>query len=166
MIKIYASKKRSSIFDKIMLLSEVRSTLINDKIAKDICKENKIEKDFLLGVPISFDELDVSAKTIDGCIFLNEKLMEKEFDILMRYVIHELVHAIQHSDKNAKNKEDDSKDYLDKQSEIDAFIEQVKFDKENRGEDAAEEYVEELLDHHNLKGRKRDKKKEELLESN
>ena len=165
MIKIYASNDSISIMDKIMLLSEVRATLINDKIAKDICKENNIEKDFLLGVPISFDKLDVSAKTIDGSIFLNEKLAKKDFDILMRYVIHELVHAIQHSDEKNKNKEDKAEDYLDRQSEIDAFVEQIKFDKKNRGKDAAEEYVEELLDHHNIKGDRREKKREELLES-
>ena len=118
-----------------------------------------------MGVPISFDKLDVSAKTIDGSIFLNEKLAKKDFDILMRYVIHELVHAIQHSDEKNKNKEDKAEDYLDRQSEIDAFVEQIKFDKKNRGKDAAEEYVEELLDHHNIKGDRREKKREELLES-
>ena len=164
MIKIYASKKETSVMERIMLLSEIRSTLINDKIAKEICKENKIDKDFLLGVPISFDELDVSAKTIDGSIILNKKLIEKEFDIVMRYVIHELVHAIQHADGKSKDNGDKERDYLDKETEVDAFVEQIKFDKENRGEEAAEEYVEELLDHHNLTGKKREEKKEELLE--
>jgi hypothetical protein len=166
MIKIYASKKENSVMEKIMLLSELRSTLINDKIAKEICKENNIDNTFLLGVPISFDELDVSAKTVDGSILLNQKLMEKEFDIVMRYVIHELVHAIQHADGKSRDKEDKAKDYLDKQTEVDAFIEQIKFDKENRGEEAAEEYVEELLDHHDLFGKKRKEKKEELLDLN
>ena len=163
MIKVYASKKNNSIMEEVMLLSEVRSTLINDKIAKDLCKENNIKKEFLLGVPVSFSELDVSAKTIDGCIFLNKKLMEKEFDILMRYVIHELVHAIQHCDKNSHQEKDEAEDYLDKETEVEAFVEQIKFDKENRGKNAAEEYVEELLDHHGIEGRKRESKKEELF---
>lgn len=165
MIKVYASKKKNTILDKIMLLAEIRSSLTADKIAKEICKENNIDEEFLFGVPISFDKLDVSAKTIDGSIFLNEKLIEKSFDIVMRYVIHELVHAIQHTDSKSKIKKDKSEDYLDKETEKEAFTYQIKFDKENRGEKAAEEYVEELLDHHDINGKERDVKKEELLDS-
>jgi hypothetical protein len=163
---VKAVKKQISILDRIIMLSEIRSHLSNDSIAKKICDENSVSEKFLLGVPISFEPIDVSAKTIDGHIILNESLTRKGFDIRMRYVIHELVHAIQHSKDTSseKNKEDESTDYLDKETEVDAFRWQVLYDSKNRGEKAAEKYVEDLMDHHDLQGKKRDDKKEELME--
>ena len=77
-------------------LSRIRSELLNDPIAKDIASDLKEDADkFLKCVSISFDELDVSAKTTNGNIILNQKLIDKPFPVMMRYVIHELTHAVQ-----------------------------------------------------------------------
>ena len=165
MFIVRAKKKEKNLLQKIMLLSKIRTELINDSIAKDICKENDIDEEFLAGVPITFDELDVSAKTINSEIILNTKLMEKSFDIIMRYVIHELVHAIQHSERNGKSKkEDESADYLDKESEIEAFQKQVLYESEVNGEESAEKYVDGLLDYHDIEGKEGEEKKRELME--
>lgn len=165
MFIVRAKKKEKNLLQKIMLLSKVRTELMNDSIAKDICKENDIDEEFLAGVPIRFDKLDVSAKTINSEIILNTKLMEKSFDIIMRYVIHELVHAIQHSERNGKRKkEDKSADYLDKESEIEAFQKQVLYESEVNGEKSAEKYVDGLLDYHDIEGKEGKEKKRELME--
>lgn len=165
MFIIKAKKKKNDLLDKIMLLSKIRAELINDGIAKDICKENNIDEDFLFGVCIKFDDLDVSAKTVDSEIILNNKLIEKSFDVIMRYVIHELVHAIQHCEnEDKKTKKRKNKDYLDNESEIEAFQKQILYQSENNGDSSAEEYVDELLEYHKIKGDKAEKKKEELME--
>jgi hypothetical protein len=164
MIRITASKKSSQLFDEITILSKIRKALLNDKIAKKICKEKNVGEWFLEGVPITFDEIKQSAKTIDSNIILNRSLMQKPFDIMMRYVIHELTHSIQHVQKLRSEKTDDNEGYLDKDTEIEAFRYQVEFDEENRGRGKAEEYVEDLLDYHDIKGPDRADKKDELLD--
>jgi hypothetical protein len=164
MIRITASKKSSQLFDEITILSKIRKALLNDKIAKKICKEKNVGEWFLEGVPITFDEIKQSAKTFDSNIILNRSLMQKPFDIMMRYVIHELTHSIQHVQKLRSEKTDDNEGYLDKDTEIEAFRYQVEFDEENRGRGKAEEYVEDLLDYHDIKGPDRADKKDELLD--
>lgn len=165
MFIIKAKKKEKSLFKKIKLLSKLRTELMNDKIAIDICEENNVDKEFLAGVPIDFDELDVAAKTVNAKIILNESLMEKSFKIMMRYLIHELVHAIQHCEKKGKEtKEDKVDEYLDKPSEIEAFQQQVRYEAKENGVGAAEEYLDGLFDHHDLSEKERKEKKEELME--
>ena len=169
MIIITSSKKdKSKLFDEIELLSKIRRALLNDKVAKKICKEKGVENWFLEGVPISFQEIKPSAKTVDSKIILNEKLARKSFNIIMRYVIHELTHAIQHADKYGKKRpKKDKGEYLDKGSEIEAFQYQVEFDSNKRGKGKAEEYVEELLEYHDLsEGEKKDKRTELLSGAN
>jgi hypothetical protein len=165
MIRITSSKKNNQLFDEITALSEIRKALMSDKVAKKICKEKGIGEWFLAGVPIKFDKIEQSAKTVDSYIILNKSLMEKPFDIMMRYVIHELTHSIQHV-QNFRKKDirKDNEDYLDKDTEVEAFKYQVEFDKENRGKGKAEKYVEDLLDYHDIKGEDRADKKDELLD--
>lgn len=166
MFIVRAKKKENKYLDTIMLLSKIRTELINDSIAKDICEENNVDDKFLAGVCIKFDDLEVSAKTINSEIILNKKLMEKSFDVIMRYVIHELVHAIQHCMKqNKKDKKGDQENhYLDNADEVDAFQKQVLYQSENNGEKSAEKYVDELLDYHEISGENAEKKKKELME--
>jgi len=82
----------------------------------------------------------------------------------MRYIIHELVHAIQHIDEYGKKQTDKRKDYLNREDELEAFQYQVKFDEEHRGEDEAEKYVNRLLSFHDVPKNKRQEKKEEIME--
>ena len=163
MVRVIASKqKKNSLMDKMTLLSKIRKALINDKIAKKICKEKGVGEWFLKGVPIDFGEIKPSAKTVDSSIILNNKLMDKPFNIMMRYVIHELTHSIQHvQDQESKR---DTEEYLDRPTEIEAFKNQIEYDADKRGEDKAEEYVDGLLDFHDIKGKERKDKKDELLE--
>ena len=164
MFIVKAKKKEKTLFKKIVLLSKIRASLLNDSIAKDICKENDVDETFLLGVPITFDDLDVAAKTIDSESVLNTKLISKPFDTMMRYVIHELVHAIQHCESNGQSSQKDkSEDYLDKETEVEAFKQQIRYESKINGEDSAEQYVDGLLEYHGVDGEEGDKKKEELM---
>jgi hypothetical protein len=165
MIRITSSKKSNHLFDEIAVLSKIRKALLNDKVARKICKEKGMGEWFLTGVPIKFDKIKQSAKTVDSYIILNKSLMKKPFDIMMRYVIHELTHSIQHVQNfRKKDKKKDKKDYLDKDTEVEAFKYQVEFDAENRGQEKAEKYVDDLLDYHKIKGKDRTDKRDELLD--
>jgi predicted metal-dependent peptidase len=145
-------------------LSKIRTALMNDDIAKEICKDLGIGEWFLTSVPIRYEEIKVTAKTVNGNIILNPKLMKKPFDILMRYIIHELVHAIQHIHEYGEKQTDKRKDYLNREDELEAFQYQVKFDEEHRGEDKAERYVDRLLNFHDVPEGKKKEKKKEIME--
>ena len=164
MIKVIASKRKSNpLMRQMESLSKIRTALMNDSTAKEICIDNEIEPKFLEIVPIRYEKLEVTAKTVNGSIILNPKLMKKSFKIIMRYVIHELVHAIQHVKDYGEKQNDKKKDYLNRADEIEAFQYQVKYDKKHRGKEKTEKYVNGLLDFHDLSADKKEEKKEEIM---
>lgn len=128
-------------------------------------EEYGVPLDHIDKVHVEFCPLDVSAKTKDKKIFLNEKMLADDKEDISdptHYLIHELIHFLQqHTGEGDRGKKDT--EYLDKPTEEEAFQIQVDFKKREEGEDEAEEYVEGLLDHHNLEGKKRKTKKEELM---
>ena len=147
-------------------LSRIRSEMLNDPVAKDIASELEDDSEkFLKSVSISFDDLDVSAKTQNGNIVLNQKLMDKPFPVMMRYVIHELTHAVQHIVHNGSMKSDKNEDYLEKDSEVEAFQRQIEYQVDNTSFKETEEYVENLIEYHDTPRSKEESIKEELLET-
>lgn len=165
MITIIAKKNKFDLEDEIRLLSKIKKSLKENDLAKEICKEYDFQIDIVDGIPLDFeDDLEASAKTLDSRIILNSNLMDENFDIIMRYAIHELVHALQHMRNLSRKDKYKNKDYLDRPDELEAFQYQVQFDKEERGMDEAEEYVDELVEFHEIPKDEANKKKKELLE--
>lgn len=161
---IVFARKKNSLKHKTELLSKIRKLLKEDDICLQICSEFGHEIDILDGIPIQFDpDIDVSAKTINAKIYLSENLLSESFKVIMRYVVHELVHAFQHMNKKDKEDKHEKKDYLDRPDEVEAFQAQIKYDAKNRGKDAAEDYVDELIEYHEIPNTKKEEKKEELL---
>jgi len=159
------SKKNSVLKERIHLLSKLKKQMKKDEICIDICDEYGFDVSIIDGIPIEFDDsLEVSAKTINSKILINSKFIKKDFDILMRYAVHELVHALQHMQQfGTKNNSDDSH-YLDNENELEAFQRQVEFQAKNDGIPEAREYVEDLIEYHEVPEEKKKDKKEELLE--
>lgn len=112
-------------------------------------------------VHVEFCPLDVSAKTKDRKIYINEHLLTDSDQDPTHYLVHELMHYLQQVSGSVKRNSAD--DYLDKPTEEEAFKAQIDWKKRREGHDEAEEYTENLLDHHDLDGKKREKKKKELL---
>lgn len=124
-------------------------------------KEYKTDINEIDYVPIIFDDLDVSAKTEHGIILLNyELLCDGNFVTDYGYLAHELVHYLQQTVKpNGTEPEDD---YLKNPDEQEGFNTQIKFIEHEYGEDEANQYVEHLLDHHDVNDADKDKIKKEL----
>ena len=157
-IKTSRSKKDLSVLDNMEDLFDIRTDLLKNPIAKEICSDNNVGEWFLEAVPIMYSELDVSAKTEDGNIMLNEKLRDHPHRTRMRYVLHELVHAIQHSlDKNKDI--DKTREYLERDDEQEAFKYQLKYDEKKLSKKDIKDYIENLLEHHDVPK----KDKEELV---
>ena len=126
------------------MLGEAKEELKDSPVTKKILKKFKLENDIIDGMVLRFDDdLDVTAKTVNGEVTLNKSLMEKSFDTLMRYVIHEFVHVCQHI-KNQKGKAKKSKTdetYLDNPEEIEAFKWQSLHTKLEEGERELDKYL-------------------------
>ena len=157
-------KKSFTLREIFKALSEIRVSLLNDEIAKDICEEAGEDIGLLEVVPIMFEDMDVTAKTVSGKIVLNPALIDEDSPVMMRYIIHELVHVLQHLDGVTGNDDDNSGNYLDKKTEEEAFKRQIEFDAKHRSEDEADEYIEGLLEYHDFPKKKREEKEEELKE--
>ena len=164
MIVVIAKSEKNILNDINEILSEIRQSLKENEIAQEICKEQGFDIDIIDGIPIEFEEdLDASAKTVDSKIRLSTSLLDEEFEIIMRYAIHELVHALQHMRLDNFESYDDL-DYLDRPDELEAFQFQIAYDAQERGEDEAIDYVEDLIEYHEIPEDDKLSKKEELLE--
>lgn len=163
MITIIAKKNKTNLHNIIELLAEIKRTMRNDDVVKEICKEHGFDIDILDGIPIEFiEDLEASAKTTNSCIKLNSNLLDEEFEVIMRYAVHELVHALQHMLPDNYNCDDE--EYLERPDELSAFQYQIKYEDKERGKDKAEEYVDDLIEYHEIPPEKQENKKEELLE--
>jgi hypothetical protein len=132
---------------------------------RDTCKELGFSTDILIGIPIDFAELDVSAKTIDSSVYLNEDLLFEDYEtIILRYVVHEVTHALQHMNREHLDHDPHADDeYLDRDDELEAFQKQIEYQKKVEDEADVIEYVEELVDYHEIPPGEREEKIDELL---
>lgn len=127
------------------------------------CEEYDKDPSFVDKVKITFEPLDVSAKTVDGRVILNEKLFEEgSWNDAMRYTIHELCHVLQ-QEAGMVNGKTKKEDYLDDPNEQEAFQVQLEYMDEHTPEEV-QKYLENLLDHHDIQGKEREEKKKVLTE--
>jgi hypothetical protein len=165
MIVVFAKKDGDDRLERtIELLSEIKENLKTSDIAKEICKKYGYDIDIIDGIPIEFkDDLGSSAKTINSKISISDELIDAPIEKIMRYAIHELVHALQHMQRYGKEDPYKDKKYLDRPDEIEAFQSQIEFEAKEVGMDEAEDYVDDLLDYHDIPENDKDDKKEELM---
>lgn len=162
MIIVLAKNKKKTLKDTAEIISEIKEELFKNNIIKEICKSYDFDLDIINGISIEFkDGLGTSAKTVNSKIFLSDELIDSSFDKIMRYVIHEFVHALQHMENEGKKDHHKGKEYLDRPDEIEAFQKQIKFEAEENGIKDAEKYVDDLIEYHEVDNK--NKKKKELM---
>ena len=146
-------------------IQEMRETVKNDPAVIEKFEEYGVPLDDIDKVHIEFCKLDVSAKTKDKKIYINEKMLDDDSKVgdPTHYVVHEIMHYLQQKTGKVDKQEQEGKDYLDKPTEEEAFEMQVDFKQREESPAEAERYVSQLLDHHDIDGKDRKKKKEELL---
>lgn len=154
-----AKKKKNKKYERI--IKKIKEMIKKENAYIEKCKEYKKDIDFIDGVEIYLNPLDVSAKTINGVVILNKNLLFGEPDELMRYVIHEVVHVMQ-QETGKVNDKTNSKDYLDDENEQEAFRAQISYMSEYDDPEEIQSYLERLLDHHDIKGKERKEKIKEL----
>lgn len=125
-------------------------------------KEYSIPIDAIEDISISFVPLDVSAKTKNKKIYLNNSMLKNDSEVLdpTSYAVHECIHFAQQLTGNTKGHE--KSDYLSKDTEQEAFKAQIDYKKRNEGNQEAKEYLDDLLDYHDKDGKERTKLKSKL----
>lgn len=167
--------KRQVIFRKLSKKDEKSVESFIKEMKETVKKDPEMIAKFKeYGVPISeidyifveFAPLDVSAKTKDMKVYLNEEMLSEKSKVKdpTHYLIHEFVHFLQQKTGKNLSKHNTEDSYLDKPTELEAFKSQVDFKERTESPQSAEKYVENLLDHHEIDGKDRKEKKEELLE--
>lgn len=143
------------------LVKKMKTDVKDEKEYLEMCEKYDKDIDFIDGVKISFAPLDVSAKTINGEVILNEKLLDESWEDKIKYIVHEITHVSQQESGLVDGKTD-KEDYLDDPNEQEAFEAQISYMKRHESPEEVQEYIENLLDHHDIKGKEREEKKEKL----
>ena len=147
------------------LLNQVKEEIKYNDVLIKMFKKHGVKPEYLRLFPMTFsDSIEVSARTDHGIIYFNIKLLDKP-DQLAHYMIHELTHVAQQCFRNEATQGANDGDYLDNKFEQEGFRNQTEYLSETRGDEVAENYIDKVLDHHEVNSKKeREKRKKKLLE--
>jgi len=148
--------------EQLQIINALKDKIKDSDVVKDMFKDYGIDVAELDLVPVCFSDLDVSARTAHGCIYLNNKLL----DNLMEndhYLVHELSHYLQQTSGDGPTQGADDGDYLSNPYEQEGFQNQTEYISDQHGDQAAEKYIDKVLDHHDVPNDEKEDKKDDLL---
>lgn len=148
----------------LKLINIAKASLKKDKTMQEVFDKHGVDINEIDTIPVFFKDLDVSARTDHGVIWLNYKLLcDGDFSKDYSYLIHEITHTLQQCYHNGPTKGSNDDDYLDNPSEIEGFQNQVKYIDETEGENKANQYVNKVLDHHEVNNKEERQKRKDTL---
>jgi hypothetical protein len=153
------------------LLDKLKKRVFDSDVVKDMLKEYDIERSEIDLWPICIAKIPVSARTDHGVIYLNIDLfakgdIEEQLDANDHYLPHELTHVCQQTTGNKATPGSTDDNYLDNPTEQEGFQNQTKYISDTKGDEEAEEYVDQVLDHHthdDADDKKRESRRNKLL---
>ncbi len=145
-------------------IKRLKEELKKEPIAKRLFKKYDRPISDVDKMSVEFVPLDVSAKTIDGDIFLNENMKDKSDEHILAYLLHESAHFCQHLSNKCLDEESITDDnYLDNPSEQEAFRAQLDYKLDNESKEEVKDYLTQLFDRYDLSRKERKEKMKELL---
>lgn len=148
------------------MINKMREYLKQNDVVRRAFEEYGVDIEEIEYIPMMFGDLDVSAKTDHGVIIYNWKLLtDADFFEDFSYGVHEMTHWLQQTTGNKATKSSDDGSYLDNPYEQEGFQNQVEYIAEQFGKDEAEEYVDDLLEHHEVDSKKEKEEKKDTLMS-
>lgn len=133
----------------LRIIDKAKKEIKKDKTMVRICEEYDVSIDEIDYIPTYFKDLDVSATTDHGVVYLSYNLLLDGFSKKnWSYLIHEYSHFFQQTAANKATKGSAEGEYLHNPHEQEGFANQVEFLANHFGDDEAEDYVDDLLDHH------------------
>lgn len=148
------------------LLEKMRTHLKKDGVVQEMFKEYGVDIEEIDLIPMCFGDLDVSAKTDHGVLIFNYKLLtDGDFFEDYSYGVHEITHWLQQTTGDKPTQSADDGDYLDNPFEQEGFQNQIEYIADTFGDDEAEDYVDDLLDYHDVEDNEDFEDKKETLMS-
>jgi hypothetical protein len=148
----------------IRLINKAKNYLKHDDIWIELCKSYNESPNIIDIIPTMWDDLNVSAKTDHGIVILNYKLLcDGDFFKDFSYLIHEYDHWFQQCYGEKPTQSSDDGNYLENPYEQDAFQIQVEYIADHFGKEDAENYVNKLLDYHEVDNKKDHDNLEDVL---
>jgi len=161
---IEEAKKLSPKF-LLRLINKAKEYLKTNDVFQDLCKEYGVEVDIIDVIPVKFGEIDVSGKCDHGVITLNYKLLcDGDFFKDYSYLVHESCHFFQQCFGDKATPSANNGDYLYNPAEQEGFQKQVEYIADEYGEHEANDYVDNLLEHHEKDGKEKEKLKDVLMD--
>lgn len=146
------------------LLNKMRAHLKENEVMQKVFDKYGVDIAELDLVPMMFGDIDVSGKTDHSVVIFNyELLTDGDFFKDFSYGIHEVTHYLQQTTGAKGTKSSNDGDYLHNKHEQEGFANQVEYIADQQGEDEAERYVDDLLEHHEKDGKEADKLKKVLM---
>lgn len=150
---------------KQKLINTIKGLLRKNPVVLSMFEEFKVPLDLIDQIEMDFKEMGVSAKTKDKKIYINSNFL-KDGDLAdeLHYFVHEMCHYLQQFVRDVDHFQNLKRNsYLDKPTEIEAFQYQVQFIRNQYGEARAREYVDSLINFHDLSEEDAKEKRQKLL---
>lgn len=146
------------------MIKKMREYLKTNEVVQKMFDEYGVDISEIDLIPMMFGNLDVSAKTDHGVIIFNYKLLcDADWFEDFSYGVHEMTHWLQQTTGSKATRSSDDGSYLDNPYEQEGFQNQVQYIADQFGDDKAEEYVDDLLEHHEVENKKEVEDKKETL---
>ena len=154
---------RPTVSETLAVINAIKQKLKQNDVIKDSFEKNGLSVDEIDDVPVCFAEIEVSARTDHGIIYLNWDLWDEQ-DEIDHYLAHEFKHFGQQTTGDGPTKGSTDDNYLDNEFEQEGFQTQTEYISDTRGDEEAEEYIEQVLEHHAVPSEERKTRKKELLQ--
>ena len=148
------------------LLEKARGEIKKSDTVQDMCEEYGVDVSIIDLIPMCFADLEISAKTDKGVIYLNYKLVDDFLEKHLHYCVHEATHHLQQTLGDGPTKTPTKDNYLDCKEEKEGFQAQTEYLSETRDDKAAIKYIDKVLDYHDIPdpSKERKERREELLQ--
>ena len=146
------------------IIKALKKRVLKSDVVKDIFDKYDISEDEIDLIPMCFAKIPVSARTDHGVIYININLL-KDGDIAENdhYLAHEITHYAQQTTGSKPTKGSTPENYLDNPVEQEGFQNQSKYIADTQGEDEAKEYIDGVLEHHNVSDNNMATRRKKLL---
>lgn len=149
---------------QLKIINILKKRIKNHETIINMFDEYGVDIDEIDLIPMSFADLDVSARTDHGIILLNYSLlMDGNFLNDDHYLVHEITHFLQQCTGDGPTIGGNGDDYLDNKYEQEGFQNQTEYIADTQGEEIAEEYIEQVMDKHEVSNKDKNKKRDQLL---
>lgn len=149
----------------LKIIEKIKARLKTNETVQKVFKKYGLNLDEIDYIPVCFADIDVSARTDHGIIYLNYGLLaDGDFEEDDHYLVHEMTHFAQQTTGDGPTEGSTEDTYLDNKYEQEGFRAQTEYLSETRDDSAAKNYINKVLDHHDVPTKERDKRKEQLLQ--